>query len=122
VEGFDISPRTQKENFGFRFAGYITVPEDGLYRFYVSSDDGSQLFIGDELVVDNDGLHGPTEVMGQIILAKGSHPIRVDFFQRSGGVEFEVSYSGSGIYKQPIPLENLSHNVSRSVGSSNLSK
>jgi alpha-L-fucosidase len=122
VEDFDISPRTQKENFGFRFTGFITVPEDGLYRFYVSSDDGSRLFIGSALVVDNDGLHGPTEVMGQIILAKGSHPIRVDFFQRSGGVEFEVSYSGPGIDKQPVPPEILSHNASWSVGSRKLSK
>lgn len=110
VEGFDISPRTRKENFGFCFAGLITVPEDGLYRFFLTSDDGSRLLIGDELVVDNDRLHGPTEVMGQILLAKGSHPIRVDFFQRSGGTEFEVSYSGPGIDKQPVSKEILSHN------------
>jgi alpha-L-fucosidase len=109
VERFDLSPRTQKEYFAIRFKGYITVPEDGLYRFYVVSDDGSQLYIGSELIVNNDGLHGPTEVTGRIILEKGAHPIHVDFFQRTGGLDFEVTYSGPGIDKQPIPAEILSH-------------
>jgi len=85
------------------------VPQTGLYTFSVLSDDGSRLFIGDQLVVDNEGLHGPTEVMGQIILEKGFHPIRADFFQASGGEEFMVYYSGPGINKQPVPAATLSH-------------
>jgi alpha-L-fucosidase len=109
TEKFDLSPSTQKEYFGILFKGYVYVPEDGLYRFYVASDDGSRLYIGEELVVDNDGLHGPTEIMGRIILEKGKHPIRVAFFQRTGGVDFEVAYSGPGITKRPIPAAILSH-------------
>jgi alpha-L-fucosidase len=109
VGNFELSPSTQKEYFAFRFEGYISVPEDGLYRFTVASDDGSRLYIGNELVVDNDGLHGPAEIMGRIILEKGFHPIRIDFFQRTGGVDFEVTYSGPGIDKQPIPARILSH-------------
>ena len=109
MEKFDLSPSNQKEHFGIRFKGYITVPEDGLYRFYVASDDGSRLYIGDELVVDSDGLHRSIEVMGRIILEKGIHPIRVDYFQRTGSMDFEVTYSGPGIEKQPIPKGLLSH-------------
>jgi alpha-L-fucosidase len=109
AEKFDLTPSIKKEYFGIFFKGYITVPGEGLYNFYVASDDGSRLYIGDELVVDNDGLHGPTEIMGRIILEKGKHPIRVDFFQRTGGVDFEVAYSGPGIDKQPIPSRLLSH-------------
>jgi alpha-L-fucosidase len=109
VEKFDISASTQNEYFAFQFRGYLHVPEDGLYRFYVASDDGSRLYIGNELVVDNDSLHGPTEVVGRIMLEKGFHPIRVDYFQGTGGVDFEVAYSGPGIDKQPIPSQILSH-------------
>jgi alpha-L-fucosidase len=109
VEKFDISASTQNEYFAFQFRGYLHVPEDGLYRFYVASDDGSRLYIGNELVVDNDSLHGPTEAMGRIMLKKGFHPIRVDYFQGTGGVDFEVAYSGPGIDKQPIPSQILSH-------------
>ena len=109
VETFDTSPKTRKEYFAFQFKGSIMVPQTGLYTFSVLSDDGSRLFIGDQLVVDNEGLHGPTEVMGQIILEKGFHPIRADFFQASGGEEFMVYYSGPGINKQPVPAATLSH-------------
>ena len=109
VASFDISPRAQKEYFAFRFTGYIKVPRDGVYRFYVASDDGSRLYIGEDLVVDNDGLHGSLEGMGRIALAAGFHPITVGFFQKTGGVDFEVSYSGPGIEKQAIPASSLFH-------------
>ena len=109
AENFDLSPATQKEYFGILFKGYISVPEDGLYRFSVVSDDGSRLYIGDELVVDNDGLHGPAEITGQIILEKGTHSIRVDFFQGSGGIDLAVAYQGPGIERQLIPAAILSH-------------
>ncbi len=108
VDRFDLSPSSEKEYFAFRFEGYVHVPEDGLYKFAVASDDGSRLYIGDELVVDNDGLHGSTEVEGQIILGQGLHPIRVEFFQRTGGVDLEITYSGPGIAKQRIPARELS--------------
>jgi alpha-L-fucosidase len=109
VEKFGLPDRIQKEYFGLLFRGYITVPEDGLYRFSIASDDGSRLYIGDDLVVDNDGLHGPAESMGQIILEKGAHPIRVEYFQRTGGLDLEVSFQGPGIAKQPVPAAILSH-------------
>jgi alpha-L-fucosidase len=109
LETFNTSPKVRKEHFAFLFKGSIMLPETGLYTFYVSSDDGSRLYIGNQLVVDNDGLHGPTEAMGRMILEKGLHPLRVDYFQRSGGEEFIVSYSGPGISKQSVPPGVLSH-------------
>ncbi len=109
IESLDISRRDRKEFFGFRFTGYVTVPRDGVYKFYVASDDGSRMYIGRDLVVDNDGLHGSVEAMGQIALEKGSHPVTVCFFQKSGGVDFEVSYSGPGIIKKSVPASSLFH-------------
>jgi alpha-L-fucosidase len=109
VDSFDIRPKERKEYFAFRFNGYITVPRDGVYKFYVASDDGSRLYIGKDLVVDNDGLHGSVEAMDRIALGAGAHPVTVCFFQKSGGVDFEVSYSGPGIEKQSVPASSLFH-------------
>jgi hypothetical protein len=109
VGRLELSPSARKEYFALRFRGYISVPEDGLYRFAIASDDGSRLYIGKELVVDNDGLHGSVEAEGRIILEKGRHPIRIDYFQRTGGLDFEVTYSGPGIAEQPIPPQILFH-------------
>jgi alpha-L-fucosidase len=103
VANFDFSPRNRGEYFAFRYRGFIQVPRDGVYRFYTVSDDGSRLYIGQQLVVDNDGLHGVVEKSGQIALAAGLHPVTVTFFEKSGGDMLEVWYAGPGIEKQRIP-------------------
>nr|MBD3622045.1 metallophosphoesterase [Sunxiuqinia sp.] len=79
--------------FGFEFEGLIQVPETGVYQFYSYSDDGSQLFIGDQLVVDNDGSHSAKRAIGAIALEKGFHPIKVLYFESYMGNTLEdVSY------------------------------
>ena len=47
VDNFDIAVRTRTNQVGLQFTGYINVPRDGEYTFYVWSDDGSRLFIGE---------------------------------------------------------------------------
>lgn len=107
VTGFDLSPRTQDDNFAFRYAGFVTVPTDGQYTFYTSSDDGSQLFIGNQLVVNNDGLHGAQERSGTIGLKAGTHALTVTFFERTGDQALSVSYAGPGLSKQALPAAAL---------------
>lgn len=106
VTNFNFSPRNQVEYFGFSYEGYIYIPQSGVYAFYTDSDDGSQLFIGEELVVDNDGLHSLHEEQGVIPLEKGYHPIRVTFFEKTGGDDLRVLIKGPGLEKQAVP-ENI---------------
>ena len=42
---FGLSVTTRDEHVALAFDGFIQIDEDGLYTFYLSSDDGSQLFI-----------------------------------------------------------------------------
>ncbi|MHC4990970.1 MAG: alpha-L-fucosidase [Planctomycetota bacterium] len=107
--GFDLAPRNRAERFAFRYQGFIEVPCDGVYRFFTVSDDGSRLYIGDALVVDNDGLHGAAEADGVVALAAGTHPITVTYFEKTGGDLLEVWYAGPGIEKRRVPAEALSH-------------
>ena len=67
--------------FGIQYRGVITIKESGLYRYRVLSDDGSKLYIDDILVIDNDGIHESISRAGEIYLAPGTYPIRVDYFQ-----------------------------------------
>jgi len=92
-----------KDNFALRFTGLVKIPADGLYVFYTSSDDGSRLYIGEKLVVENDGLHGIMEMGGLIRLSKGMYPITVTFFEKTGGEELKVSIEGPRLPKQEIP-------------------
>jgi hypothetical protein len=50
----------RKEWYAIEFKGQIRLPKcDGDCVLRLTSDDGSKLFIDDELVIDNDGLHSP---------------------------------------------------------------
>ncbi|MBC8084124.1 MAG: PQQ-dependent sugar dehydrogenase [Hymenobacter sp.] len=104
---FSLAPRLRDDNFAFRYTGYVQVPTDGVYTFYTTSDDGSQLSIGSTLVVNNDGLHGAQERNGQIGLKAGVHAITVTFFEKDGGQILEVSYAGPGIGKTTVPAATL---------------
>jgi hypothetical protein len=103
----DLTKAEQGDNYGLRFDGYIDVPTDGNYTFYTNSDDGSNLYIGTTLVVNNDGNHGPRERSGVIGLKAGKHAIRVEFFENGGGEVLTASYAGPGITKQVIPTSVL---------------
>ncbi|MBX0287414.1 PKD domain-containing protein [Halomicroarcula sp. F28] len=112
VDTFDISPRDRDDNFAFRYTGYVEVPEGGEYTFYTESDDGSRLYIGDELVVQNDGQHSATERSGTIALQPGRHAVTVTFFEHEGTESLDVRWSGPGIpSKQSIPADRLYRNA-----------
>ena len=106
--GFDEqSLRQRSYGYALRFTGYVTVPQDGDYTFFTNSDDGSQLFLGDQLVVDNDGNHGGRELSGTIGLQAGTHALTVTYYQDGGDDQLSVSYQGPGVAKQLIPGTSL---------------
>jgi glucose/arabinose dehydrogenase len=111
VTHFSLTPRNGNDNFAFRFTGYVQVPTNGLYTFYTSSDDGSRLYIGSTLVVNNDGQHASRELAGTIRLRAGKHALTVTYFERTGKEVLNVSYAGPGIAKRAIPATALFRTV-----------
>lgn len=91
------------------FTGWLEIPHDAIWTLFTDSDDGSKLWIGDTLVVDNDGLHGMVEKSGAIALAAGRHPIRIEFFENFGGAGLIVRWAAPGTPKGTIPAEAWSH-------------
>ena len=83
---FDLSPATRNDAFGFVFEGRLTVPVTGRYRFTLDSDDGSRLYLDGTPIVERDGHHplGEPKTV-ELDLTAGSHPIRLDYMQGSGG-------------------------------------
>jgi len=93
TDEINLDARSQNDHYAFLFTAYLDVPSDGFYTFYTSSDDGSQLFIGDQLVVNNDGVHAAAEAQGIIGLQEGLHPITIYYFERTGQDSLSVSWS-----------------------------
>jgi PKD repeat protein len=78
----DISSATQPDFFAFQFDGYLHVPQDGIYRFKVESDDGGVLYLDDRMVVDNSVISPEIqEATGDVGLQAGLHKLHVDYFE-----------------------------------------
>ena len=95
------------QDVGLVLRGWLAVPVTGVYRFWLTSDDGSRLWLDDHLVVDHDGLHGATAVWGEAPLAAGRHALVVEYFQHLGGSELKLEWSGPGFARQEVPASAL---------------
>jgi len=79
-QGFPgVTKRT--EWFAIDYTGRFWIANPGMYTFSLLSDDGAKLYIDDQVVIDNDGVHAPLEKTGAVELAGGLHQIRVSYFQ-----------------------------------------
>jgi len=118
TSSFNIQSAGLSVNYGMKFTGYIDVPEDGEYAFYLQSDDGSNLWIGTTLVVNHDGgqamngnAQATNEASGVIGLKKGRHAITVGYFQGSGQQGLIVSWAGPSFTKTTIPASVLTNSI-----------
>ena len=85
--------------FSARWQGFIIVPEDGEYSFYLQSNNGARLLIDGEIVIEHwtphrwiPGKHG------QKRLTKGRHSICVDHYRTTGSAAIRLRWCGG-----PIP-------------------
>ena len=106
---FGLDPRCATAPCGMVWSGYLNVPQTGGYKFWTESDDGSILYIDNEIVVDNDGDHGMEEKSGLANLQQGWHKIKVVYFNSGGAGDMKVWYAPIGKEKQPIPEGALGH-------------
>lgn len=83
--------RETDEPFGVIYEGFVKAEEAGTYTFSLTSDDGSMLFIDEELIVNNDFEHGSIQKSGMIPLAKGLHKIRLKYFDLGGASVLRLS-------------------------------
>ncbi len=91
-----------KYDFALVFNGFIDIKTKGNYTFYTKSNDGSQLFINNKLIVNNDKEHIVEEQQGKIFLTVGKHAIKVTYFQSGGATALQVLYEGPDLQKQVI--------------------
>ncbi len=100
----------RQDHFALLFEGRIDIPVTGIYTFYSYSDDGSKVYLDDQLVVDNDGSHSAQWRQGAIALEKGSHHIRMAYFEDFLGEALRLYYRVPGEEKRKaIPLSSFTH-------------
>jgi hypothetical protein len=93
-------------NFSARWKGLVEAPGTGQFTFYVTSDDGSELWVnGVRLTNAFAQNHPATEYSGQIDLESGMrYPIDLRYREAGGNAVIQLFWEGPGIpEKQPIP-------------------
>lgn len=105
-----ISGEERIDHYAILYTGYIEVPTDGLYTFFLRSDDGSKMFLQDQLVVDNNGSHSARTRQGYVALEKGKHPIRIEYFEDFLGQTLQLYMQAPGDQERKlVSFELLSH-------------
>jgi hexosaminidase len=105
TDKIEVPSTVKAPSFGITYKGYIDVPADGIYSFYLTCDDGGVLKIGPGVVVNNDGNHSAQERSGQIALKMGAHPFKLDFIEGGGGFTLKLKYSVNGSAPQDVPAD-----------------
>jgi len=98
-----------KERYGVLIEGFIQIPVSDMYKFYLSSDDGSALYIDGILAINHDGLHGMTEKSTTMALSAGFHNIRIEFFEKTGGDELKLFIESRKMKKREVEKNMLFH-------------
>ena len=81
-------------NFAARYTGALVVETAGLYTLYLTSDDGSALFLDGARVIDNDGAHATRTREATLYLEAGAHAIEVLYFEKTGMQTLQLEWQG----------------------------
>lgn len=85
------------------YSGYIKVPEDGAYTFYLKADHSAFLRIHDIQAIDADYHYNNQEKERTLQLKAGLHPFRLYYKQHPGNhQQIQLKWSGPGIEKQSL--------------------
>jgi hypothetical protein len=108
--GTDIQPDAAigLDYFTVRWHGQVQPLYSQVYTFYTRSDDGSQLWVNNQLVVTNWTSQAPTERSGTIALeANQKYDLIMEYFEKAGGAVAQLSWSSLSQGKQIIPMTQL---------------
>ena len=123
VSNFDLGVLSHSEHVGLQFTGHLQVPRDGLYTFYLKSDDGSQLFVGEQSLqlevigqvelpeprkmiigrtLDWDKDYQRVEVEGRVtFVSEQKNGLELELTSKTGRMRLEVA-DGSGLSMSPL--------------------
>lgn len=96
----DFAGSGRADNVAALFSGYLHI-DPNVNRMCLVSDDGSKLFLDDELIVNNDGLHGAVRRCGAV--SWGVYKIDVEFFEAGGGAHLVLEWGGEDGNLRVVP-------------------
>ncbi len=96
---------SEKRSYSIVYSGYIEFPESGLVRIGIGSDDGSKLYLNNQLLIDNDLAHGLQTLTRWARVPRGLVPFRVEFIEVGGDRGLVLAAAQDIDGKKPIALK-----------------
>lgn len=97
-----------KDKWSAIYTTCLTVEEEAEYRFRLTSDDGSRLYVDGEKLVENWGPHAPRTRNGKVLLEPGTHELVVEYFESSHGAVLKlVAAIGEDGKHESLPIKML---------------
>ena len=93
----------ESDGYSAEWSGVLYAPRAGEYRFTITSDDGSWVFLDDTLVIDNGGRHGPEKRTARLRLTRGDHALKVRYFDAGGLGTVSFSWMATGLIARAFP-------------------
>lgn len=89
--------------FTIEWNGLLEIQQRHKYTFILGSDDGSELFLNDNLVIDNGGIHGAREKSETLLLEPGFYRFRLTYNDQGGGAVLYLKWKYSDADATLIP-------------------
>ncbi|MBM3211335.1 hypothetical protein FJZ33_03880, partial [Candidatus Poribacteria bacterium] len=100
-------PKKRKDWFGLSFSGYLDIPKDGLYQFFIYGNNYARFTLGG--VILREIIEGSDGVL--IHLKAGTYPVGIDYCQHYWEDILDIRWGSSEIPLQTIPEKCWSYNT-----------
>ncbi len=111
--GNSPAPGVTATSWSARWTGTLTPPTTGTYAFSTTSDDGSRVYINNQLVIDNWRDQWPNVQSASLQLTGGqAYSIRVEYYQNWGGSRMTLGWNAPGqntAFNQAVQLAQSSN-------------
>tara|TARA_R110002049_G_scaffold3795_5_gene27551 strand:- start:5017 stop:7131 length:2115 start_codon:yes stop_codon:yes gene_type:complete len=117
ASGIADTPQIKKNKMKYEgaiyFEGFINVPVDGEYDFFITTNTGAVLRIHQSNIIDADyEYRQSTPKAGEIRLNAGWHPIKLyALLNKQGNSSLKLEWRGPGIQRREVPQTVFFHEI-----------
>jgi hexosaminidase len=109
VDGLKFPENIEEEFYAVEITGYLKIDENATYTFFNYSVDPTLFSIGEDVVIESDGLNSRHQRRGRIYLKQGLYPIRMLLVKNTPYANQKLTWCSKSFDQTSIPSTNLSH-------------
>lgn len=94
--------------FAAKYTGALFVEKPGNYTFYLTSDEGSALYLDGERAIVNDGAHATSTRNATLRLTAGYHDLEILYFELKSSQSLKFEWVGPDTLNRRITVEGNS--------------